>query len=150
MAPSAVTPAKYCSMSATVTWSLATATTSRCGWETVQCTGMGRPYHCVVDPRYRCLSAVAARVVGGALRTLGLISPGRRTPRCECDEHFSRSHRHRLGRPVLPLGAGGENPPRYFRPVDAGRRPLYWRWHRLRGGATGHPGVRRPGRGGSD
>jgi len=28
-APSAVMPAKYCSMSATVTWSLATATTSR-------------------------------------------------------------------------------------------------------------------------
>ena len=52
MAPSAVTPAKYCSMSATVTVSLATATTSRWGWEIVQCTGMGAEYH---RPR-RCLS----------------------------------------------------------------------------------------------
>src|SRR5262245_61403678 len=42
MPPSSVTPAKYCSMSATVTGSLATATTSRWGWEIVQWTGMGR------------------------------------------------------------------------------------------------------------
>src|SRR3990167_7405321 len=45
MAPSAVMPAKYRSMSAGVTSSLATATTSRAGWETVQCTGMSGPYH---------------------------------------------------------------------------------------------------------
>src|ERR671918_1496586 len=42
MPPPSVTPAKYCSMSATVTGSLATATTSRWGWEIVQWTGMAR------------------------------------------------------------------------------------------------------------
>src|SRR4029450_1836537 len=41
MPPSAVPPAKSSSMSATVTGSLATATTSRWGWEIVQWTGMG-------------------------------------------------------------------------------------------------------------
>src|SRR5262249_4591620 len=45
MPPSAVTPAKYCSISATVTGSLATATTSRWGCEIVHWTGMTRKYH---------------------------------------------------------------------------------------------------------
>src|SRR3954454_2259741 len=41
IAPSAVTPAKYCSMSSTFTSFLATAITRRAGWEIVQWTGIG-------------------------------------------------------------------------------------------------------------
>src|SRR5688500_12159013 len=60
MAPSAVMPAKYRSMSAGVTSSLATATTNRLGWETVQCTGMAQAYHCIgvaatpLNPHQQC------------------------------------------------------------------------------------------------
>src|SRR6187397_1673822 len=42
MAPSVVTPVKYCSMSSTFTSSLATAITRRAGWEIVQWTGIRR------------------------------------------------------------------------------------------------------------
>src|SRR5260221_11883001 len=113
MAPAAVTPAKYGSMSDTVTCSLATATTSRWGWQIVEWTGMAR--RLALGPggghaayRKNCLRAATI----ASLQRSNLATPG------GPDEQSRRDHpRQASGPPVgrrcrcAQLGRGSDERP---------------------------------------